>query len=191
MTNRTDNFNRADTTNNIGTPSDGGSAWVQDSGTWGIQTNTGYISASPGNNACVLESSVSNVDVQATLTTSGNKSLGIIVREVDDNNYVVLVSFNGLTLYKKVSGTYTSIASASYTFANNDVMKVEADTNNLITGYINGTSKLSATFSGGSTNTRHGLFAGGNIGINFDDFSITALGGATQELSLLMMGVGA
>ncbi|HKQ22879.1 MAG TPA: hypothetical protein VJT81_00370, partial [Burkholderiales bacterium] len=39
ITGRTDNFNRGDTATAIGTPSDGGSAWLQLAGTWGIASN--------------------------------------------------------------------------------------------------------------------------------------------------------
>lgn len=201
MTNRTDNFNRADTANNIGTPSDGGSAWVQYSGTWGIASDQGYQSAvSTTNVECALESSVANVTVQVTIAAFEGvaDANGLCARLADDSNYLLMflqTVTNTIALYKKVAGSFTLLASASVTPAAGDVAKMTCDSSNLITGYRNGAALISATDSAGSTNTKHGLWysaATGTGADRFDDFSITALGGvAAQELSLMTTGVGA
>lgn len=180
MTNRTDNFNRADTTSAIGTPSDGGSAWTQQSGTWGISTNQGYESGAGSQTSAVLESSVANVDVQATINVAA-ADCGLIARAADDNNYLLLITstvVGGFTIYKRVAGSFTNIASASFTVSNGDVCKFEVDSSNLLQGFQNGVSKVSVTDSAGSTNTKHGIRSNNVSTARFDDFSITALGAA-------------
>src|SRR5688500_3275217 len=127
MTNRTDNFNRADTTNGIGTPSDAGSAWSQLSGTWGISSNRAYESANTGQAVCVLEASASNVEVQVTLVTL-NVDPGLIARAADDSNYILLaVGTNGFLLYKKVSGSFTQLDSYVGTISAGAVIKLRVD----------------------------------------------------------------
>src|SRR5438552_14788054 len=116
MTNRTDNFNRADSTTALGTPSDGGSDWIAINGTWGISSNQGYKVATDANSQrAVLESSVSNVDVQATLAgnaTSGGG--GLVCRLADVNNLIVAaIGANNLVanIFKIVAGSATQLGS--------------------------------------------------------------------------------
>lgn len=183
MTDRTDDFTRADTTNAIGTPSDSGSAWSQLAGTWGILSNKGYTSSAPSQSTCVLEASVASVTVQATqATVSSSSDSGLLARVADNSNYL-LFSFGsaGVSqyfIYKKVAGSFTQLATASGNIASGDVLKMTVDGANLITGYNNGVSKLSATDSAGSANTKHGIRCNdGNTGGRWATFSITALGG--------------
>jgi hypothetical protein len=183
VTNRTDNFTRADTTNNIGTPSDSGSAWVQQSGTWGISSNQGYASAGQTQATCVLDSSSSNVDVQVTWATVGTDD-GIIARSAGDNDYLLMTArpsgFNDSTLYKKVGGSYTQLATHAASWVNGDVLKLTVDSSNLITCYRNGASLMSATDSAGSTNTKHGLRTNtGAATAKWTTFSITDSSGGT------------
>src|SRR4051812_42221595 len=62
---RSDTFTRADSASSLGTPSDGGSAWAT-SDTWGISTNRAYNAGADAQSTAVLESSKSDVLVQAT-----------------------------------------------------------------------------------------------------------------------------
>ena len=187
MTNRTDSFDRADTTNAIGAASDGLGSWTQDIGTWGIASNLGYKSAS--NNAvefASLESSSSNMEVQATITGAGAALYGGINARVSGSANLLFVEMlvNGasgyLKLYKRVASVNTQIGSTyTGTLANGDVIKLRCDSANLLTAYQNGVSRVSATDSAGSTNTRHGLYVYSAV-YRFNDFSITdiAAGGA-------------
>lgn len=181
MTNRTDNFNRTDTTNDIGTPSDAGSAWseVTVNAAWGIISNTGYESGGANQSICVLESSVANVQIQATQSTLGTDA-GMIGREADDANYILCVtrtSGNTMQIYKKVTGTFTSLATFTGALASGDVLRLDCDSANLLAGYQNGTLRLSATDAAGSGNTKHGIRNGAKAknNVRFDDFSITEI----------------
>lgn len=187
MTNRTDSFDRADTTSAIGTPSDSGGAWTQDIGTWGITSNLGYKSAN--NNAvefASLDSSSSNIEVQATITGGSAAAYGGMAARVSNSSNLLFVEMNVngasgyLKLYRRVAAANTQIGS-TYTgsLANGDVIKMRCDSANLITVYQNGVSRVSATESAGSTNTRHGLYVY-STAYRYNDFSITdiAAGGA-------------
>lgn len=177
MSSRSDNFNRADGA--IGTPSDGGSAWVQESGTWAISTNRAHESAVTAQAVCSLQSSASIVDVQATMLEAGgldSGACGLVARVADDSNYLLYIPDG--RLYKKVGGGFTLMAGfASTTISNGDVLKLSVDGSNLITGYNNGSSIISTTDSAGSTNTKHGIRTHNESGWYFDTFSITDNGG--------------
>jgi hypothetical protein len=183
MTNRVDNFNRADTTNAIGTPSDAGSAWVQVSGAWGITSNTAYCSSTAGQNICVLDSTSSNTTVQATMTGTftGGGDVGLILREADDNNYILCkIAQTTVQIFKKVAGTYTSIAGPNaYTYVAGDVYSASVDASNNFVFKVNGVSKATATDAAGSSNTKHGIRSNANNAMRFDTFSITDIVAAT------------
>jgi hypothetical protein len=198
MTNRTDNFNRGDTSSAIGTPSDGGSNWVQLSGTWGIASNQGYESAATSQSACVLESSVNTVDVQVTLATVG-LSGGVISRAADNNNYI-LAEYNQFTqirLFKNVAAAFTQLGSTvTSSFSNGDVIKLSSDGSDQHVYSQNGTPLITATDSAGSTNTKHGIRTHNANDVRFDTFSITdnsggGGGGATGVGNLCLLGAGA
>ena len=193
MTNRTDNFNRSDRNLNGDTPSDGGSAWVTTSGGWGITSNTAYQTvgnaSSPYYSCCYLESSVSNVTVQATLaaidsTPPPSDYPGLFVRYADLANTLFVYFgayfsgsdfFTDVGISKVVSGVETLVASdAQPVLVAGDVLKVKADSSNDITAYINSWS-LSTNISDNATNTKHGLFnwADPPADARLDAFSIT------------------
>jgi hypothetical protein len=176
MTNRTDNFNRADSTTALGTPSDSGSNWVALTGTWGIGTNKGYPVSVSGEGVAYLESSIADCDVQVTTPVVSN-DCGIQCRVVDASNMIIgwVAASTGWRIYKLVAGTYTQLGStASGTPANNDVLKMNMSGNSL-TFYANGVSKVAVSDSAHNTATKHGLRSYNTTSVTFDDFSITAL----------------
>lgn len=187
--NRSDNFNRADTTTAIGTPSDGGSAWVQLSGSWGISTNRGYNSTGGSHQSCVLEASSSVVTVEVTFETIATET-ALILRAVDDSNYVVAiadtVSYN---LYKRVAGGFTLIGSNATTFASGDVFKISVDSANQYIASKNGTPFSTLSDAVHATATQHGLRVSGGTTARFENFSITD-NAVTGNKSLLLLGVG-
>ena len=206
MTNRTDNFNRADTTNNIGTPSDGGSAWSQLAGTWGISGNAGYMSSAGGSDrTCVLESSVAIVTVQATLSVAPTEPYdsGLSIRAADSGNYIYSYIYPigpdiSHVIYKLISGAYTELVydETPGTMANGDVITLSADSGNNITSTWNAFS-VSANCSDGATNTKHGIYLyAGNSNTRFDAFSITENssggggGGSTRSYVPRVIGFG-
>jgi hypothetical protein len=189
LTNRVDSFDRADTTTNIGTPSDAGSAWVELVGTtWGIISNQGYNSGASGDEICYLESSVADVDVQVTAVVAASVT-GLYGRIADADNWL-LMAFRPATnnnIYKNVAGSVTSIASFTGAVSNGDVLRLEMTSGDVITAYQNTVQRMQATDAAGSANTKHGLFANTDTSGRYDDFSITeiAAGGGDPEGSLL------
>lgn len=186
MTNRTDNFNRADSATALGTPSDAGSNWVAQSGTWGIASNRGYLAtASGGQENAVLESSVADVDIQVTAPVVGVDG-GVIARAADNSNYIVGTFGSGgsMRLFKNVADSFTQLgATFNGTVSNGDVFKLSADSSDALTFYQNGNSRVSATDGAGSTNTKHGIRSHGDAS-TFDDFSITEIGAGGGGISI-------
>jgi hypothetical protein len=185
LTNRTDNFNRADSAVSLGTPSDSGSAWVVPTASFGISSNQGYkANTASTHEVAYLESSVADVDVEVTLTAIGASAAGgVCARFADDSNYLHAQCGTGGTpvyLFKRVAGSFTQLGSTyGGTLVANDVMKLTCNGSSL-TVYINGVSRITATDSAGSTNTKHGLYAysANTDSPLFDTFSITAAGGS-------------
>lgn len=192
MSNRMDNFNRADNTSTMGTPSDGGSDWVADQGTWGITGNAGYTVAGAGDNQCIatLESSLADVSVECKITFVSTTDCGIVGRVADSTNYI-LVAFrdtgNTIELYTRIAGTFTSLGAYTGSVATGDVIKLTMNGASLEV-FQNGISRLTASNGAGSSNTKHGLrqssdFGSGNT--RFDDFSITGAAAADTGLWLI------
>lgn len=177
MGNRTDTFDRADGT--IGTPSDGGSAWV-DLGTqvWRIYSNTAGESTSGATAGAYLEASDANVEVQATITTVGG-SAGLSARIADNNNMLLVnIPSGAWRLYKKVAGSFTQLGStATVTTSTNDVVFLGVTSANAITVKQNGTSRITATDSAGSSNTKHGFYNNADTTTRWNDFTIVVAGG--------------
>ena len=176
MTNRTDNFNRADSTTSLGTPSDSGSAWTTYQSTLGILSNTAYDVTHSLYGVAGLESSISDCAVQVTCTAQGNMSCS--ARITDKNNFLTGGGdgSGNLSIYKIVSGGFTQLGSASATQAAGDVFKFTVN-GTALELFLNGVSKVTASSNVGQTNTIHGIFDFLSASARFDDFSITALGG--------------
>jgi hypothetical protein len=176
VANRADNYNRADSATALGTPSDGGSAWVAQAGTWGIASNTGYSVTTTIQSTAVLDSGSSNVDVVVTTPTVGT-DLGVIARAADTSNYLLFAwtSGTGYRLFKNVGGTFIQLGSTvTGTQGTGDTLEIKADSSNAITGYHNGSAIVGpVTESVGATNTKHGIRSHSETTTRFDDFSIT------------------
>lgn len=187
MANRSDNFNRADSTTALGTPSDGGSDWVAASGTWGITSNKSYkVGSGSTFEAAYLEASTSSADVQATNTGLG--STGLCCRLSNNSNFIFGQVISGTAyIWKRVAGTFTQIGSTyTGTIVAGDVWKLTCDASNNLKLYQNGVQRVSGTDAAGSTNTKHGFcdFSGGSS-VNWDNFSITdTAGGGANFLTL-------
>ena len=186
MGNRTDDFNRADSSSSLGTPSDGGTGYTISSGTWGIASNQGRCVSSTAQSIAYTEASAANADVQVTLTTIST-DIGVVCRVVDSNNYILgtATGGSGYRLYKRVAGSFTQLGSTSVNIpANGEVLKLTLNGSSL-TLYSNGVSRVAATDSAHSTATKHGLRANSDTSSRFDDFSVTDLSAGGAAVSLL------
>ena len=174
MANRTDNFDRTNSTTSINPPSDGGANWAPDAGAnWGINSNHGYCPIS-NTGACVLDGGFSTMDVQATFTTFASDT-GLAARHADAGNHLNCTVRTGqIQIYKVVSSSFISLSNQTgLTIANGDVIKFTVDSANLISAFQNGTPRGTATDAAGAANTKGGLFSNVDGGMAWDDFSLT------------------
>lgn len=182
MATRTDNFNRADSSSSIGSPSDGGSGYVGSNGTGGIFSNQAYFPTSPSSyNSRVLDCGSADADTQVTVSTTASFNYFLLpLRYTDDNNFDMLFcEGTDCQFYKRISGTDTALGSAvSHTFANGDVVKASlSGTTYKI--YINGSLASTQTLSSANNGTMFGIGTFGNVNILFDDLSITVASGGS------------
>lgn len=192
MSNRSDNFNRADTISALNTPSDGGSDWVITTNGYQIHSNQCQVKATIDNIA-YLESSISDCDIQYTIAfADSGQNLGISARVLDLSNAILgswgAASGNstGVSIIRFQAGGYTTLASDSAGVpATSDVMKLNCNGTS-ITLYQNGSSRLNTTSSFDQTETKHGIFSYNDNTSLVDDFSITALGGDTLMAQICM-----
>lgn len=187
MSNRTDNFNRANSTSTINPPSDGGSNWTAVVGTWGIATNKGYDAGADAGGVVVLDSTTSDVDVQATVSGhgGGSEDYGLVGRLADSSNYLLVREASGAyDLFKQVSGSFTAIFTGQGTAADGDVLKLSMS-GSTIKVFVNA-SQIGGTqtITAGQTNTKHGFRDNSAAGARYDDFSITDTGGGGTAYSL-------
>jgi hypothetical protein len=178
---RADTFDRADSSGGLGTPSDGGSVWVQDTSgggvTFGISSNKAYDPFdNNGHLVASLEASAADVSVQVTLAAFAGQ-MGLSARVSDANNFlnVRALAGTGYSLFKRVAGSSTQLGSTwAGTPADGDVVKLVMSGSSLEV-FVNGVSRITATDSFNSTATKHGLwaFAANFTAARWDDFSIT------------------
>lgn len=175
-----DSFNRADSAATLGT-STSGHAWTALVGTWGTSSNKGYVAAGTGYNVAVIDTGLSNVELQVTIAGTSTVNTGLAFRYASAGNgyYCVFNDSGNVRIYKGASGTYTMVAGASVaqTVLTGDVMRVS------ISGatfkvYRNGTLILTATDGSSpyTAQTMHGMWGWSNSGAatrSFENFSIS------------------
>lgn len=180
-----DTFTRASNATSLGVATSGQS-WVAAVGTWGITSNTAYISTPVANAANVAYIGAGKSDgtfqVTATDSISPNDNAGIILRWVDANNYINLTldGFSNIALLQKVvAGAATTVASAASTFVQTaaQVLTVVASGSSYVCK-LNGTTLFSTTDTALNTATGSGLTAYNGSGraaanIRYSAFSVT------------------
>ena len=175
MTNRTDDFNRANSTTSLGTPSDAGSAWVPLTGTWGVISNLGYCPVSTSDAFAYLENSASDFEAQFTFQTLGGDN-GLIFRIQDANNLWLAWHSSENRFYKRVAGSFIQTGAINGTAVSGDVVKISANGNTL-EYWLNGSLAITVTDSFLNTQTKAGIRANTNTTSRIENFSITDLGG--------------
>ena len=186
MTNRTDNFNRANSATTPNPPSDGGSNWTVHVGTMGITSNTGYFLGA--SIVAALESAVADCDVQVTMSVVNSSYPAIVWRLSDSTNWWMW--YGGGGVYKDVAGSLTLVATRA-TFDDGDVVKLTCN-GTTFAGLKNGGS-WGADITGQTHNqyaTQHGVKSSGSNG-SVDDFSIAELAGETAEGAAYVYTFGA
>lgn len=170
-----DDFNRANDAATLNTSSSG-HIWAAHVGTWGIDSNQGYLPSPVTDSVVTVEVSAADVTAQVTLAIVGNRP-GLSFRFVDTNNYWAWFRVGGLGYIcaKRVAGTWTTEHTEAMATANGDIIKVITNGTS-IELYVNGSLKTTLT---GQTDhqaaTKHGLYheAGGTEAGRWEDLSIT------------------
>lgn len=164
MTARADTFNRANS-GTLGTPSDGGSAWLEDGAQAGISSNQCVANYSAFPPAAVgLECNTADYAAQLTIVTlSVGSGPGVVVRRSAYTDYIALFFTTGGGNYdtpkivKVEAGVASDLATCTGSVSNGDVMKLEAN-GTTITAYKNGVQIGQATgVTFNQSVTKHGL----------------------------------
>lgn len=139
----------------------------------------------------VLESSLADVDVQATFVSSISDS-GLCARATDDSNYILAaVSATTLRAFKRDAGSFTQLGSTyTGTISSGDVIKLRVSGDNIIISQ-NGTDRVTTTSAFNNTATKHGLRSNDTDTTVFDDFTITSLAAAGAGQGVIGGGFGA
>lgn len=170
---QSDTFTRADSTTNLGSTSSGNpspQAWVQNSGTWGIQTNRAYISAAGDSIATINgAANFTLLDVEVDVWPSGDAWL--VFRFSNTSNYLRFGGTVGaVAQFQVVSGGVTTrTESTSVILAVADELKVRC-TGTVIEMFINDIMVMTVTESANLTNTRVGMRAT-TTAPRFDNFT--------------------
>ncbi|MDM5223030.1 chitobiase/beta-hexosaminidase C-terminal domain-containing protein [Peribacillus sp. NJ11] len=178
-----DSFNRADNVNSLGV-ADTGQTWITavstgSAGVWGISSNHAYqvSTTATADFTAVLDSTKSDlITVQADFVTVVPVKTRLIWRYVDKDNYYLAQnngSNNGLQIYKRKAGVFTSLGTSSLFITNGNTVKVKLN-GNTHEIYINDSLAKSITDTDFKTATMHGLgTANGDNTSHFDNFSVT------------------
>ncbi len=172
--NRSDDFNRADDVV-LGTPSDGGSAWIVDIGSFAIDSHQGAVTAfGPSGETPVasLETGSNVGSVSVRFPVVGTTTFYVIVRLLDGLNFVgyeISPAVNFAALVEVGGGGQVSTG-VTITVANSDIYTITVDRNNLVSFYQNGVFMESGTSTFVASATRRGISTRSFVK-RFDDFS--------------------
>lgn len=187
----TDNFNRSDSTT-VGSSSEGWS-WTETEGTeWAILSNA--LSLNTASERTIrAEADLSSSDHYAETTwtnVSGISYPAICTRFATSALTFYMADFRNTgtlaRIYKRVSGTYTVIASGAFTSASPSLLKCQSN-GSAIKGYSAGVEVVSVTDTAISSGTRCGIDAAGNL--KFDDWTHSDIAANTVSFTRLERGL--
>ena len=123
-------------------------------GTWSIAS--GELSGINGTQSVFIRNGTSYTDVKIECDINQAQDAGLVVRFINNSNYYLLALADdssvtptqNLRLFKRVSGTYTQLASADITWARGTSNTVRfSASGTTLSALVNGTSALSVTDS--------------------------------------------
>lgn len=167
-----DRFNRA---NNASSP---GAGYAADAGTWGITGGQLYCSAAVGNGALVHDLGISDnyvVDFDVVLGTGSD--IGLWFRYSDINN-ALLLAINpaaSVTLFKRVAGTFTSVATGAAPQSGDHYQIVVSSTSITVYRIRSGTTttQITAAESSNISGTKIGARSNGDTVSRWDNLIVT------------------
>ena len=169
-----DTFNRANSTTTLGS-TDTGQAWTAHTGTWGISSNQAYLQTQSGDSVATFDFGNTEVDMRCRMTISSTGQPGLVFRATNDQNYLlVIMSSTAVSLWQRVTGTYTQLRSGAVTATPGvpypvRIVAVGSD----IRVYFNGKHALAfSTTQFASTGTRVGIRANDANANRWDDLEV-------------------
>lgn len=171
---KSDTFNRADSATNLGSTNGGVvEAWVQDLGTWGINSNTAYVSVA-GNSIATLSGTSDFEELAVTVSTWPSGEAWLNFRFSDTNNRLRFGGTVGsAATFEVVSGgvvTRSDMTDSTYfTLADDDRLSVRTN-GSVIEMFINGELALCVTESTNIAGTRVGMQTQ-STAVRFNNFS--------------------
>lgn len=159
-----DDFQRADNASTMGVTPTGGKAWtpLTADSVFGIASNRGYRVTAAGNseNAVVVDSDTSDIDMSFTVAVRGSGGFGPVFRATDHANYwAVDAQSTGWRLYKRSGGVFTAFAfipkDGGSAPAAGDVIRVVA-VGDSMTISVNGGTQVETIDSFNRDATKHG-----------------------------------
>ncbi len=177
-----DNFNRSNSTNNIGSAQTG-QAWTSLNGTWGISSNQAYASTNGDGNLVAIAATEPATEVSARFSGMVNGHYpGLIARAENTTKfYVVEVSGENGHLWLYGSANDPLGESSNGTVANGDLVTLRTETLSgatRVTVLRNGTQLFQYTDSasdrpaGNYYGLRNGVVSGTPGSLRFDDFEL-------------------
>jgi lysophospholipase L1-like esterase len=154
-----DTFDRTDSTSSLGSTDTGNAAWTANNGTWGINTNTAYVSAGSGANIATINPGVADCSIEEDHKFGGNEG-GLIFRYADAQNYI-MATIDGTNLYlkKRVANSLTTVSTYALPTSNNVIRKIKiTGSGSSVIVSVDDTARISETIAELTANTKHGLY---------------------------------
>ncbi|MEU5043163.1 hypothetical protein [Streptomyces griseorubiginosus] len=184
MTTFTDDFNRAN-----GAP---GANWTDATGLWTIVSN--QLSSGTAGGTIIIRATgamtTSDNSAQVTIAATGAVSHGVFCRANTGSGFTsgYLWRNDGTSwnLFSNVGSSFTSLGSFAGAAVAGDVAKITA-VGSTITGYVNGTARVTVTNTAVATGTGVGIRAESTNLLRFDDFTgaDVSTGSATKTPSTI------
>ena len=155
-----DRFQRANSLTTLGF-SETGQLW-QPTGTWGITNGQAYSVSNTGGNSVWLDSGISDGVISYDLVWATNQDTWGMFRFLDGYNYLLagINSIASFTIYKRVAGTYTAMASSGTAISGTLYrFRIKLQGQNIIM-FINDVLIATVSIAEFVGQTKHGLFLG-------------------------------
>lgn len=147
-----------------------GSGWVNQSGTYQIDSNAAHRETGPTGSVVAIDAG--NADVTVKSDISAKTTSGIVARLSDDNNYWLGWAQDG-KLYENNADSLTERADLGAPTIPN-TLELECNGSSITFRAETGLSATYASATFNQTATLHGLRSNDDLGI-FDDFSVNSL----------------
>ena len=169
-----DSFNRANNATDLGSTDDGViQAWVQNSGTWGVISNTAYTSAALAGSIASVAGTADFERLEVTMSTWTSGDASLVFRFTDTSNYCRWGGTVGSVgeLVFVVAGVATRTELSSVTLVAGDLLSVRCN-GSVVECFIDDVMVLCVTETDNQSGTRVGMRTG-SIVPRFNNFTFT------------------